>query len=152
GRPPRQHGLAPRRRRAPGRLLPAAVGVPAPLDPRGAGGGRARGHDHHAGPAHHRPGHPPSALLRPRPGLRRPVVRRRPGLRALPGAMGVNVADVVAAVLVVLAVLVGVLSCIGVLMSRNAYDSLHYTSPASVVSPVLLAIAVVIEEGIGSQA
>jgi multisubunit Na+/H+ antiporter MnhG subunit len=64
----------------------------------------------------------------------------------------VNVADVIAGVLVAVAVLVGVLSCIGVLMTRSAYDGLHYTSPASVVSPVLLAIAVVIEEGIGSQA
>ena len=63
-----------------------------------------------------------------------------------------SVADVIVAVLVVLAVLVGVLSCIGVLLAGNAYDSLHYTAPASVVSPALLAIAVVIEEGIGSQA
>jgi multisubunit Na+/H+ antiporter MnhG subunit len=64
----------------------------------------------------------------------------------------VSVADVIVAVLVGLAVLVGVLSCVGVLVARDPYDSLHFTAPASVVSPVLLAIAVVIEEGIGSQA
>jgi multisubunit Na+/H+ antiporter MnhG subunit len=64
----------------------------------------------------------------------------------------VNVADVIVAALVGLSVLVAVLSCVGVLLSANAYDSLHFTSPASVVSPVLLAIAVVIQEGIGSQA
>jgi multisubunit Na+/H+ antiporter MnhG subunit len=64
----------------------------------------------------------------------------------------VSVADVVVAVLVGLAVLVAVLSCIGVFVMRDPYDSLHYTAPASVLSPVLLAIAVVIEEGIGSQA
>lgn len=63
-----------------------------------------------------------------------------------------SVADVVVTVLVALAVLIGVLSCVGILLSNDAYDSLHYTAPASVVSPVLLAIAVVIEEGIGSQA
>jgi multisubunit Na+/H+ antiporter MnhG subunit len=64
----------------------------------------------------------------------------------------VSVADVLVTVLVVLAVLVGLLSCVGVLLSGDAYDSLHYTAPASVLSPVLLAIAVVVEEGIGSQA
>jgi multisubunit Na+/H+ antiporter MnhG subunit len=64
----------------------------------------------------------------------------------------VSVADVVVAVLVVIAVLAGALSCVGVLVARSPYDSLHFTAPASVVSPVLLAIAVVIEEGIGSQA
>lgn len=63
-----------------------------------------------------------------------------------------SVVDVVIAVLVALAVLVSVLSCIGVLVASDAYDGLHYTAPASVVSPVLIAVAVVIEEGIGSQA
>ena len=63
-----------------------------------------------------------------------------------------SVADVVVGVLVVVSVVVALLSCVGVFAARNAYDSLHYTAPASVVSPVLLAVAVVIEEGIGSQA
>ena len=63
-----------------------------------------------------------------------------------------SVVDVVVAVLVGLAVLVSVLSCLGVLLARDAYDGLHYTAPASVVSPVLIAAAVVIQEGIGSQA
>jgi multisubunit Na+/H+ antiporter MnhG subunit len=64
----------------------------------------------------------------------------------------VSVADVVVAGLVGVAVLIGVLSCVGVFVSRDPYDSLHFTGPASVVSPVLIAIAIVIEEGIGSQA
>jgi multisubunit Na+/H+ antiporter MnhG subunit len=64
----------------------------------------------------------------------------------------VSVVDVVVAMLVGLAVLVSVLSCVGVLMASDANDGLHYTAPASVVSPVLIAVAVVIEEGIGSQA
>lgn len=63
-----------------------------------------------------------------------------------------NVADVIVVVLVVVAVLVAVLSCLGVFMARDAFDALHFTGPASVLSPVLIAIAVVIEEGIGSQA
>ena len=63
-----------------------------------------------------------------------------------------SVVDVLVAVLVGLAVLVSVLSCVGVLMASDADDGLHYTAPASVVSPVLIAVAVVIEEGIGSQA
>ena len=60
--------------------------------------------------------------------------------------------DVLVGLLVALAVLVAVMSCIGVLLAGDAYNSLHFTAPASVVSPVLLAIAVVIEEGISSQA
>jgi multicomponent Na+:H+ antiporter subunit G len=64
----------------------------------------------------------------------------------------VSVADVIVVVLVSVAVLVCVLSCIGVFFARDAYDSLHFTGPASVLSPGLIAIAVVIEEGIGSQA
>jgi multicomponent Na+:H+ antiporter subunit G len=64
----------------------------------------------------------------------------------------VSVADVIVAVLVVVAVLVAVLSCLGVFLARDPFDSLHFTTPAAVLSPVLIAIAVVIEEGIGSQA
>ena len=63
-----------------------------------------------------------------------------------------SVADVIVGVLVALAVLVAVMSCIGVFLAGDAYNGLHFTAPASVVSPVLLAIAVVIEEGISSQA
>jgi multicomponent Na+:H+ antiporter subunit G len=64
----------------------------------------------------------------------------------------VSAADIVVAVLVTLAVVITLLSVLGVWIAQDAYDSLHFTSPASVVSPVLLAIAVVIEEGISSQA
>jgi multisubunit Na+/H+ antiporter MnhG subunit len=64
----------------------------------------------------------------------------------------VTAVDVIVGVLVGIAVLVGVLSCIGVLAAHDENDALHYTAPASVLSPVLIAIAVVIEEGIGSQA
>jgi multisubunit Na+/H+ antiporter MnhG subunit len=63
-----------------------------------------------------------------------------------------TVVDVIVTALVAVAVLVGVLSCVGVLLADDGFASLHYTAPASVVSPVLLAIAVVLDEGIGSQA
>src|SRR5205814_2162363 len=150
--PPGEHGLAHRGRRAARRRLPAAVGVPEALHLRGARRRRAGGHDHHARPARHRAGDAPPAVLRPRARLGVAVLRRRTALRTVPGALGVSAADVIVAVLVAVAVLVGVVSCVGVLVSATAYDSLHFTAPASVVSPVLLAIAVVIEEGIGSQA
>ena len=48
--------------------------------------------------------------------------------------------------LLVLGVAVTLFSCLGVLVMRDAYDRLHYTAPASVVAPVAIAAAVVLEE------
>jgi multisubunit Na+/H+ antiporter MnhG subunit len=64
----------------------------------------------------------------------------------------VSVVDLVVGVLVGGAVVIGVLSCLGLLAVRDAFDGLHYSAPASVVSPVLIAVAIVIEDGLGSQA
>jgi multicomponent Na+:H+ antiporter subunit G len=52
------------------------------------------------------------------------------------------------AVIVLLVVGVGVtlLSCLGVLVMRDAYDRLHYTTPAATLAPVAIAAAVVLEE------
>jgi multicomponent Na+:H+ antiporter subunit G len=52
------------------------------------------------------------------------------------------------AVLALLALGVGVtlLSCLGVLVMRDAYDRLHYTAPAGVLAPLVIAAAVVLEE------
>jgi multicomponent Na+:H+ antiporter subunit G len=52
------------------------------------------------------------------------------------------------AVIALLVVGVGVtlLSCLGVLVMRDAYDRLHYTTPAAVLAPVAIAAAVVVEE------
>jgi multicomponent Na+:H+ antiporter subunit G len=47
--------------------------------------------------------------------------------------------------LLVVGVVVTLLSCLGVLVMRDAYDRLHYTTPAAVVAPVAIA-AVVLEE------
>jgi multicomponent Na+:H+ antiporter subunit G len=64
----------------------------------------------------------------------------------------VTLVDLIVGVLVGAAVLIGVLSCLGLLAVRDAFDGLHYTAPASVVSPVLIAAAVAIDDGLGSQA
>ena len=48
--------------------------------------------------------------------------------------------------LLVLGVVVTLFSCLGVLVMRDAYDRLHYTTPAAVVAPVAIAAAVVLEE------
>ena len=48
--------------------------------------------------------------------------------------------------LLVFGVVVTLFSCLGVLVMRDAYDRLHYTTPAAVVAPVAIAAAVVLEE------
>ena len=48
--------------------------------------------------------------------------------------------------LLVLGVVVTLFSCLGVLVMRDAYDRLHYTTPAAVVAPVAIAAAVVLQE------
>ena len=60
--------------------------------------------------------------------------------------MGVEVA---AAALLAAGVLIELSCCVGVLLMRDAYDKLHYTGPAAILGPVLLASAVVIREGVG---
>jgi multicomponent Na+:H+ antiporter subunit G len=58
--------------------------------------------------------------------------------------------DVIVAVLLGLGVAAALLSCVGVLVMRNALDRLHFTAPASTVSPVLFALAVLVEEPLSS--
>ena len=48
--------------------------------------------------------------------------------------------------LLVLGVAVTLFSCLGVLVMRDAYDRLHYTTPAAVVAPVAIAAAVELQE------
>ena len=47
-------------------------------------------------------------------------------------------------------VIVAVLLGLGVLLMRDALDRLHFTAPASTVSPVLFAVAVLVEEPLSS--
>ena len=56
------------------------------------------------------------------------------------------------AVAALLAVGVGsaLLSALGLLVSRDAFDQLHFTGPATVISPVAIAAAVLVEEPLSS--
>jgi monovalent cation/proton antiporter MnhG/PhaG subunit len=59
------------------------------------------------------------------------------------------VTDVVPALLLAAGVLVELSCCVGVLLMGDAYDKLHYTGPAAILGPALVAAAVVVREGAG---
>jgi multisubunit Na+/H+ antiporter MnhG subunit len=56
--------------------------------------------------------------------------------------------DVIADVLLALAVLVVASASVGVLVMRDAYQKLHYVTPAALVAPVLVAAAVFVQAGL----
>ncbi len=56
--------------------------------------------------------------------------------------------QVITDVLLGLAVLVVALSAIGVLAMPDAYAKLHYVTPAAVVAPILVTLAVFVREGL----
>lgn len=56
--------------------------------------------------------------------------------------------EVVTDVLLALAAATVVASAIGVLVVRDAYARVHYVTPASVVAPVLVALAIFVGEGL----
>jgi multisubunit Na+/H+ antiporter MnhG subunit len=56
--------------------------------------------------------------------------------------------DIVADVLLVLAVLVVVTASVGVLAMRDPYQKLHFVTPAALVAPVLVALAVLVRTGL----
>jgi monovalent cation/proton antiporter MnhG/PhaG subunit len=62
----------------------------------------------------------------------------------------VNVGDVAVAVLLALGVGSALLSALGLLATRDAYDQLHFTGPATVIGPVAIAAAVLVEEPLSS--
>jgi len=62
----------------------------------------------------------------------------------------VSVGDVAVAVLLALGVAAALMSALGLLASRNPYDQLHFTGPATVISPVAIATAVLVEEPLSS--
>lgn len=55
--------------------------------------------------------------------------------------------DVVTDVLLALAVLVVLVSSLGVLVMREVYDKVHYVAPAAMVAPILVALAVTVQQG-----
>jgi multisubunit Na+/H+ antiporter MnhG subunit len=58
------------------------------------------------------------------------------------------VRDVVADVLLGLAVVTVAGSALGVLLMRDAYQKLHFVTPAALVAPVLVALAVLVQMGL----
>jgi multicomponent Na+:H+ antiporter subunit G len=60
------------------------------------------------------------------------------------------VSEVAVAVLLGLGVGSALLSAAGLLATRNPYDQLHFTGPATVIAPVAIAAAVLVEEPLSS--
>jgi multicomponent Na+:H+ antiporter subunit G len=62
----------------------------------------------------------------------------------------VSVGDVAVAVLLAVGVGSALMSAVGLLVTRDPYDQLHFTGPATVIAPVALAAAVLVEEPLSS--
>lgn len=60
--------------------------------------------------------------------------------------------DVVSDVLLGLAVLVVLASAIGVMVMKDPYQKLHFVSPAALVAPILVALAVLVVKGYSENA
>ena len=61
-----------------------------------------------------------------------------------------SVGDVAVAVLLALGVASALMGALGLVTSRDPYDQLHFTGPATVIGPVALAAAVLVEEPLSS--
>jgi multisubunit Na+/H+ antiporter MnhG subunit len=61
----------------------------------------------------------------------------------------VTIRDVVVDVLLVLAVSTALVSCLGVLAMGDVYQKAHFLSPVGVLSPILVALAVIVRAGWG---
>lgn len=59
--------------------------------------------------------------------------------------------EVITDVLLALAVLTVAAAAIGVLVVRDAYARVHYLTPAAVVAPVLVALAIFVTEGLDAN-
>jgi multicomponent Na+:H+ antiporter subunit G len=60
--------------------------------------------------------------------------------------------QILADVLLGLAVLTVLASALGIVLMRTPYARLHYVTPAAVVAPVLVALAVLVTEGLDENA
>ena len=61
-----------------------------------------------------------------------------------------SVGDIAVAVLLGLGVASALMGALGILTTRDPYDQLHFTGPATVVGPVTIAAAVLVEEPFSS--
>jgi multisubunit Na+/H+ antiporter MnhG subunit len=60
----------------------------------------------------------------------------------------VIIKDVFSDILLGLAVLIVFASAVGVLVMRDAYQKLHFVTPAALVAPALVALAVMVQHGV----
>jgi multisubunit Na+/H+ antiporter MnhG subunit len=60
----------------------------------------------------------------------------------------VIVKDIVSDILLGLAVVIVAAASVGVLVMRDAYQKLHYVTPAALVAPALVALAVFVQAGL----
>jgi len=60
----------------------------------------------------------------------------------------VIVKDIVADILLGLAVLIVIGASVGVLIMRDAYQKLHFVTPAALVAPALVALAILVQVGL----
>lgn len=59
-----------------------------------------------------------------------------------------DLTTIAAAVLVTVGVAVELACCVGVVVMRDVYDKLHFTGPATILGPLALAGAIVVQEGL----
>jgi multisubunit Na+/H+ antiporter MnhG subunit len=64
----------------------------------------------------------------------------------------VSAHEVAVHVLIWVAVACELVCCVGVVAARGAFARLHYAAAASTIGPVLLAVAIAVEEGVRSIA
>jgi monovalent cation/proton antiporter MnhG/PhaG subunit len=62
----------------------------------------------------------------------------------------VSVGELAVGVLLALGVGFALMSALGLVATRDPYDQLHFTGPATVISPVAIAAAVLVEEPLSS--
>ena len=63
-----------------------------------------------------------------------------------------SVHEIAVHVLVWTAVATELVCCVGIVAARNAFARMHYSAAASTLGPILVAVAIAVEEGVRSTA